>query len=137
GVLLFTMLTGEAPFVGDDVYDVIDKIAKESHPKLARSTPSGQALSRVLDRMLAKKPEERYATALDSANALREVLNLLKQTIPEIDDLIGVRMKKPPPDGFATEVETPSSLFKVSDEEDTGRQQINVAPATEETIGDE
>lgn len=78
GVLLFTMLTGEAPFVGDDVYEVIDKIAKESHPKLARSTPSGQALSRVIDRMLAKKPQDRYASAVEAAKALREVLALLK-----------------------------------------------------------
>jgi serine/threonine protein kinase/tetratricopeptide (TPR) repeat protein len=128
GVLLFTMLTGDAPFVGDDVYDVIDKIAKESHPKLARTTPSGQALSRVLDRMLAKSPSDRYPTAGDAANALRDVLNLLKQTNPEIEDLLGggVRIREPIPEGTATEIAVPSGMAKAADEEDTGRQPIHV-----------
>ena len=76
GVLLFTMLTGEAPFVGEDVYEVIDKIAKASHPKLGRDTPSGQALSRVIDRMLAKDPSARYASAGQAAAALRHVQSL-------------------------------------------------------------
>ena len=77
GVLLFTMLTGEAPFVGEDVYEVIDKIAKESHPELALNTTSGRAIARVVDKMLAKRPEDRYRSAGESAAALREVLRLL------------------------------------------------------------
>ncbi|MCK6550415.1 protein kinase [Myxococcota bacterium] len=132
GVLLFTMLTGEAPFVGEDVYDVIDKIAKASHPKLARTTPAGQALSRVIDKMLAKKPDDRYPNASEAAAALRQVLALLRQSTPDLGDLLtnGVRVRDEIPEG-ATEIATPSSaLHSVGDEEDTGRHHVApVAPA--------
>lgn len=74
GVLLYTMITGEAPFVGEDVYDVIDKIARESHPKVARQTPAGAALADVIDRMLAKRPQDRFPSAGDAAVALQAVL---------------------------------------------------------------
>lgn len=127
GVLLFTMLTGEAPFVGEDVYDVIDKIAKTAHPKLARTTPSGQALSRVLDRMLAKKPDDRYASANEAAIALRGVLGLLRSH--DLGDGLfvqGVRIRDEIHDNAATEIATPSSaLPSLSDHEaDTGRHAI-------------
>jgi serine/threonine protein kinase len=125
GVLLFTMLTGEAPFVGEDVYDVIDKIAKASHPKLARTTPAGQALSRVIDKMLAKKPDDRYSSASEAATSLRQVLALLRAT-PELGDLLmnGVRVRDEIPES-ATEIATPSSaLHSVGDEEDTGRHHV-------------
>jgi serine/threonine protein kinase/tetratricopeptide (TPR) repeat protein len=129
GVLLFTMITGEAPFVGEDVYDVIDKIAKTAHPKLARSTPSGQALSRVLDRMLAKKPDDRYSSANEAAIALRGVLGLLRATSALAGDGLfvqGVRIRDEIPDNAATEIATPSSaLPSLSDHEaDTGRHAL-------------
>jgi serine/threonine protein kinase len=130
GVLLYTMLTGDAPFVGQDVYDVIDKIAKSAHPKLARSTPSGQSLSRTLDRMLAKRPEDRYPSAQEAADALKHVLHLLKAQLPSTGDLLadGVRIKEPLPDILATEIATPASAlpaFPAPDEEDTGRQHLD------------
>lgn len=128
GVLLFTMLTGKAPFVGDDVYDVIDKIASESHPTLARSTPSGRALSRVLDRMLAKRPEDRYPTAGDAAVALRHVLALLKAAHPDTDDLSAsaVLIREALDEAFETEIATPSAVSPAApDEVDTGRHEID------------
>lgn len=79
GVLLFTMVTGEAPFVGTDVYDVIDKIARASHPKLQRDTVEGAAMADVIDRMLAKRPVDRFPTAAHAAIALKQVLQAYEQ----------------------------------------------------------
>ncbi len=79
GVLLFTMVTGEAPFVGNDVYDVIDKIARASHPKLKRDTVEGVAMADVIDRMLAKRPADRFPTAAHAAIALNQVLQTYEQ----------------------------------------------------------
>ena len=71
GVLLYTMLDGEAPFVGSDAYEVINKITHQAHPTLGLSGGIGRRLSEVLDRMLAKQPENRYATGQEAARALR------------------------------------------------------------------
>lgn len=134
GVLLFTMLTGDAPFVGDDVYQVIDKIARESHPKLARSTPAGQLLSRILDRMLAKRPEERYDSAHEAAEALRGVLALLDRgrgsaDLPE-PPLPAAPLGALQEDAVPTHVglaATPNAL--VGDDEDTGAGDVLAPPS--------
>ncbi|MCA9555079.1 MAG: protein kinase, partial [Myxococcales bacterium] len=78
GVLLYTMLTGEAPFVGDDVYDVIDKITRTAHRRLDQRSSTGAALADILDRMLAKRPEDRFASAGGVASALQGVLRQLE-----------------------------------------------------------
>ncbi len=78
GVLLFIMLSGKAPFAGDNPYEVIERILQDSHPRLAAATPSGRALSEVLDRLLAKRPEDRYASAGLAAEELRRVERFLR-----------------------------------------------------------
>lgn len=130
GVLLFTMLTGEAPFVGDDVYEVIDKIAKQSHPKLGRDTPSGQALSRVIDRMLAKDPSERYQSAEEAAQALRRVHPLFfNSLIPgptDLDEEATSEREKTSPSAPTPMVDAGSARADSSDtgEADTGRMSV-------------
>ncbi len=87
GVLLYTMLVGRAPFVGANVYDLIDNIATEEHPQLERATEGGRQLSTVLDRLLAKDPSGRYASAGEAAAALREVRLMLEASTPIVADL--------------------------------------------------
>lgn len=87
GVLLYTMLTGEAPFVGDNVYDLIDNIQKKEHPELKRATDGGRILSQALDRMLAKDPGARFATAAQAARKLRQIVRHLEGAQPDVADL--------------------------------------------------
>lgn len=90
GVLLFTMISGEAPFVGEDVYDVIDKIAKERHPSLSRSTPAKRSLAEAIDRMLAKDPDGRYGSAREAAQALRQLERMIEMPIaPTPGEILG------------------------------------------------
>ncbi len=126
GVLLFTMLTGEAPFVGEDVYEVIDKIAKESHPQLERGTPAGTLLSELIDRMLAKDPRDRYDTAGDAARALDQVLYLLSGERPT--SIVSADYALPEIE--AGEIVSIDEATPADDEDDTGRLD---QPPSEET----
>ncbi len=106
GVLLYTMLAGKPPFEGSDVYNLIDNIATQAHPKLARNTEGGRRLSEVLDRLLAKDPDGRYPTAAEAVAALRGVRR-------KLDDASGPWTPVSIPEG-RTELATPQLPMSVA-----------------------
>jgi eukaryotic-like serine/threonine-protein kinase len=59
GCIVYEMLTGERPFVGSSAMGVIYKHANATRPKLNHGLEKFQA---PLDRMLAIRPEDRYAS---------------------------------------------------------------------------
>jgi PAS domain S-box-containing protein len=72
GAMLYEILTGEPPFVGADTEEVLRKV-REDEP-----VPPGQlwanvpvALETVCLRALAKKPEDRYASATELAHEVQ------------------------------------------------------------------
>lgn len=96
GCTLYTLLTGIAPFSGPEYQGLLAKLAahRERQPppvRLVRSdVPDGVAT--VLDRMMAKTPEGRFATPADVAKALEpwtpgcDVCTLLsKKATPRIE----------------------------------------------------
>ena len=62
GVVLYEMLAGRVPFEGDSTIAVIYKHINEPPPPIEGIAPSVQA---VINRALAKEPDQRYQTALD------------------------------------------------------------------------
>jgi tRNA A-37 threonylcarbamoyl transferase component Bud32 len=71
GVILYQLLTGEKPFTGS-VTTIMHKVLQEQ--PLAPSTLNVQvprAFDDVIRRALAKRPDERYATAREFAEAIR------------------------------------------------------------------
>ena len=70
GCVLFEMLMGRVPFVADDPLAVGIMHITEPVPKLA---PNLQPVQPILERMMAKTPEERYQTGTDVADAIREL----------------------------------------------------------------
>jgi eukaryotic-like serine/threonine-protein kinase len=71
GVILFELLTGRPPFVAADDFDLIDMHVNEDAPRLRSIVPAlPEALDDVLARSLAKHSKDRYANALEMANAL-------------------------------------------------------------------
>jgi eukaryotic-like serine/threonine-protein kinase len=60
GVVLYEMLAGRIPFEGDTSWTLIFKHINEPPPSIAGIQPAVQT---VIDRALAKKPEDRYQTA--------------------------------------------------------------------------
>src|SRR4051812_42948203 len=71
GVMLYEMVTGEKPFTGQNVTTIIYKIVNE-HPIPPRELDSTihPGLSAVIQRALAKSPDERYQNGAELAKDL-------------------------------------------------------------------
>jgi serine/threonine-protein kinase len=75
GVVLFEMLTGVRPFEGDTPYTVAVKHVTERPPSPCAINPAlSRAVENVLLKALEKKRENRYATAVALADALRHAV---------------------------------------------------------------
>jgi eukaryotic-like serine/threonine-protein kinase len=79
GVMLYRMLTGFLPFPGDDI-SILQKVLHEPYAPL-QTLVGGlpPALDTVLERALAKKPDERYETAEDMAADIEAINDELKR----------------------------------------------------------
>ncbi|WP_257307103.1 serine/threonine-protein kinase [Geothrix campi] len=73
GVMLYESLSGRKPFSGDTTPTVLYKIVNEPPDPIETEKLQGigPAIRSVLDRSLAKNPDERFQTAEDLAKALR------------------------------------------------------------------
>ncbi|MEZ4414222.1 MAG: protein kinase [Gemmatimonadota bacterium] len=73
GVLLYEMLSGEVPFQGEDAVAIAIQHIQQEPPSLAERAPGTPAeLVAVVSRLMAKDPEQRYATADALIDALQE-----------------------------------------------------------------
>jgi eukaryotic-like serine/threonine-protein kinase len=71
GCTLYFLLAGRAPFVSASAYEVITKhLTDPPEPLNVRWPDVPVGLAAVVSRMLAKRPEERYQTPAEVANAL-------------------------------------------------------------------
>ncbi len=74
GIVLYQMLGGERPFRADSMVALATKIATEPHAPLNALRPDVPAsLRRVVDRCLAKAPDQRFTTGAELAEALAKV----------------------------------------------------------------
>ncbi|ADW71075.1 serine/threonine-protein kinase [Granulicella tundricola] len=87
GIMLYQMLTGVLPFGGEDI-SALHKVVNEPFPPLGtylQDYPTG--LDMVLDRALAKDPDERYATAEEMAGDLEALNETLKRA--RVGEMLG------------------------------------------------
>jgi eukaryotic-like serine/threonine-protein kinase len=79
GVMLYQMLSGELPFNGEDV-STLYKVINEPHPSIKSLVPdlSGD-LAAIVDRALAKNPDDRYGAAEEMAFDLQGISEGLKK----------------------------------------------------------
>jgi predicted Ser/Thr protein kinase len=79
GVILYELLCGKRPFVGDSATAVLYKIINDPpatlDPAVAGTAPELQA---ILDRALAKDPDARYASAARMAEEMAEAATRLR-----------------------------------------------------------
>ncbi|TLZ37647.1 MAG: hypothetical protein E6K24_02030 [Gammaproteobacteria bacterium] len=72
GVILFEMLTGQKPYRAENPMAIVYKHRKEPIPQLPAQF---EAVQPLLERLLAKTPADRIATAEEAAEALQHTLD--------------------------------------------------------------
>jgi serine/threonine protein kinase len=91
GIVLYELLTGEVPFEAESTGATMMRILTAPTPSLSTRAPlSPPALDAIVGRALGKKPEDRYATAAEFANALTDAMKLCEVSPP-------LGETKPPP----------------------------------------
>jgi serine/threonine protein kinase len=96
GVVLYQLVAGQLPFVGED-FALMQRILNDPHPPLNTKVQGyPAALEQIIDRSLAKSPEDRYSTADEMAADLNIVITELRleqvrQLLPEARHLIEVQ----------------------------------------------
>ncbi|MCC2639102.1 MAG: protein kinase family protein [Moraxellaceae bacterium] len=87
GVMFYQMLSGTAPFRGESMATLMYKIANEPHasvfdarPELADLLP---CMGAVIDKALAKEPEQRYQTGKEFALAIKACVDSCKKDSSE------------------------------------------------------
>jgi eukaryotic-like serine/threonine-protein kinase len=83
GIILYEMLTGRSPFPGKTFAAIVHSVLYDT-PPVVTGTPAIAVVDRILHRMLAKLPEDRYSTADSLAADLRGALPSVKnETVVE------------------------------------------------------
>jgi serine/threonine protein kinase len=83
GVVLFEMLSGALPFMGKTLADILAAHRSAPVPRLPEQLSLYQP---IIDRLLSKLPQERYASAaefLDALDAARAESNARKTSKPQ------------------------------------------------------
>jgi serine/threonine protein kinase len=92
GVVLFEMATGRKPFVGDTEETTGSAREKVRWEQMHTRPPSPrelnvqvpEALEQVVLKALAKKPKERFATALDMSDAFDAAMGAVSKEVPPV-----------------------------------------------------
>jgi serine/threonine protein kinase len=121
GIMLYQLLTGQLPFTGD--YSIVQKILTEQHPPLRqflRDYPP--ALETILDRALAKNPNDRYSTADEMATEVSSLAHELKKE--QVSEWIERAERLVKEEQFTSAREVLLQLLKVDSQHTRARQLI-------------
>ena len=84
GVTLYQLLTGSLPLAGDSMAALMYQIANQPAPSVRSVRPQlPQTLADILDRLLAKSPDERFQTGAELSKQLRNLVGTGVHNAPE------------------------------------------------------
>jgi eukaryotic-like serine/threonine-protein kinase len=83
GTLLYEMVAGKPPFDEENAMKLFHAIVYEQPPNLAGSAAIA-AVNRIIHRAMAKRPEDRYATAAAMAADVRDMLLISDAAVPVV-----------------------------------------------------
>src|SRR5262245_9050259 len=79
GVIFYELLSGERPFKGSSSPALMSSILRDTpHSIVERRSDIPEPLERLVERLLEKRPEDRWQTARDVFNELRHVRKLVE-----------------------------------------------------------
>jgi TolB-like protein len=79
GVIFYELLSGERPFKGGSSPALMSAILRDTPPAIdSRRADLPESLARLVDRLLEKRPEDRWQTARDVYNELRHAKRQLE-----------------------------------------------------------
>lgn len=96
GVILYQLLTGQKPFDADTLGTLLFRIATESPRPIAELAPTvPPSLQRLVEKLLAKKPEKRYQSGQEVTDALIKVLKEIeeREATRDLPHIIPLRVK--------------------------------------------
>jgi eukaryotic-like serine/threonine-protein kinase len=121
GVMMFELLTGQLPFTGD--YSVVQQILSGKHPPLRQFLHEyPPTLDGILDRALAKNPNDRYSTADEMAAEVSSLAHELKKE--QVAEWIDRAERLVQEEQYTTAREVLLQLLKVESQHTRARQLI-------------
>lgn len=83
GCILYEMLAGSRPFDGQSATAILYKIVHEPAPTILETNPDlPEQAQEILNRALAKMPDDRYQTAREMARDLEKLQQILRRSFP-------------------------------------------------------
>lgn len=115
GIIAFEMLTGRRPFTGDSAVAVAVKHVETAPPRATRFNPRlPKAIDSVLLKALIKNPSQRYASAMELADAVATVAQPQAAAVAPaavaLPDPLGATMPMPVVRAGATAIALPRQL---------------------------
>jgi len=95
GCLLYFLATGRPPFRGESSMSVMNRICHSEHRKVTEINPLiSPPLANVIDKLLAKEQDNRFESATETADVLKQVLAHIQK--PDENPAPAISIPKPP-----------------------------------------
>jgi len=121
GVMLYEMLTGQAPFDGENVNAIMYQTLNAVPPPPNMMNPAiPEMVNFIVAKALAKKVEDRYQNAKDFAADLRTCRDILPRSIPQVN------LSRPP---VGSEIKLPDTIeitSRINGDEEGVKSESNI-----------
>ena len=89
GCILYELLTGQRSFPGESATSILYNIVNETPtPIVEKNTDLPQEIQDVVDRAMAKNPDDRFKAAGEMAREIEKIVNVFRKTLPRTTQVL-------------------------------------------------